>query len=114
MGFTVTIPVPPSINDAYGVNPKTGRRYLKPHVRQWKRDAGFIVISQRPKAITGPYKFWLNVPKTRKDNDNMIKFSQDLLVSLRLTPDDKHCVNSSVSIVPELDGYATVSVEEVV
>lgn len=112
MGFTVTVPVPPSTNNLYGVG-KGGRRFLKRHVRKWRDDAGFMAIRSRPKKVTGPFRLMLNVPKGRKDADNMLKSALDLVVSMGLTPDDKHCVKAAVSIVPELDGYATIHVEEV-
>jgi Holliday junction resolvase RusA-like endonuclease len=112
VGFTVTIPVPPSTNKLYGVG-RQGQRYLTAGYRRWRNNAGYMVNGQHPKAITGRYRLFLRVPKTRKDVDNMMKATTDLLVFLKLTPDDRNCTESKVSIVPELDGYATVSVEEV-
>jgi Holliday junction resolvase RusA-like endonuclease len=111
MPFLITIPIPPSVNDLYGVG-KGGRRYLKRHVKAWREEAGWMLKDQDPVPVTGRYKLFLSVPKTRKDADNMLKPTLDLLVSLGLTPDDRHCECCLSKVDHELRNYATVSVEE--
>ncbi len=112
MPFLITIPIPPSVNDLYGVG-KGGRRFLKRHVKAWRDEAGWMILDQKPVPVIGRYRLLLSVPKTRKDADNMLKPTLDLLVALWLTPDDRHCGLCQAQVVPELKGYATVSVEEI-
>lgn len=111
MSFLISIPVPPSTNKLYGVG-RGGRRYLTEGYRRWRNNAGLMIRSQKPEPVTGPYKLFLSVPKTRKDADNMLKPTLDLLVAMKLTPDDRHCRHCEAAVLPEMKDYATVSVEE--
>lgn len=110
MAFLISIPVPPSTNKLYGVG-RGGRRYLLAGYRRWRANAGYMINSQKPEPVTGRYKLFLSVPKTRKDTDNMIKATLDLLVAMKLTPDDRHCAHCEATVIPELKDFATVSVE---
>lgn len=123
MSFLVSIPIPPSVNAMYrnnkdavpkGIYTPSGNRrgrYKTKEYRAWIERAGWEIKAQNPTPVTGPYKLFLTLPRTRGDPSNRIKSCEDLLVSLGLIPDDKHAVKVSVEVVDELRDFATVSVE---
>lgn len=96
--ITLTIPTPPSVNDLYGRR-KGGGVYLKPKYRAWKTEAGWAVQMQRPGKMFGPYTVLLAVPMLG-DADNRCKATLDLLVSLGITDDDKHCLSITATKEP--------------
>jgi Holliday junction resolvase RusA-like endonuclease len=86
------------VNALYGRR-KGGGVYLKPEYRAWKTEAGWAVQMQRPGKLTGPYTLMLAVPMVG-DADNRIKAASDLLVSLGVTDDDKHCLSAMATKEP--------------
>lgn len=57
----------------------------------WLNDAGFLAKSQRPKRIEGSYQLSIYATrpdKRRRDVDNLIKATSDLLVSIGVISDD--------------------------
>lgn len=114
-GFLVTIPVPPSVNAIYGNN-KHGKgrgRFKTKRYKEWLTAAGWQIKEQKPQKVSGKYRFFLAVPKTRCDTDNFIKPTQDLIVSLGLVDDDRYCVDCRACVNEDLIGYATVSIEPI-
>jgi Holliday junction resolvase RusA-like endonuclease len=111
-GFLISLPTPPSTNNLYS-NRKAGGRHKTRAYRQWCNDAGWEVKSQHPAPVHGKYKFFLTVPKIRGDVSNRVKAAEDLLVSLGLIDDDRHCVLVTAAIDEELNGHAVISVEGV-
>lgn len=109
MSFICSIPVPPSANNLFA-NGKHGRYRTKQYLA-WINEAGFLVKAQKPAPVRGKYKFFLTVPKIRGDVDNRIKAASDLIVSLRLVDDDRHCIHTQAVIDDELIGHAIVAVE---
>src|SRR5208283_3248924 len=86
------ITIPPSINNAYYNSLGRGRVSSKT-LDAWKKTAGWEVQIAKPAKITGHYTVKLLVPEMmRGDVDGRLKFPIDLLVSLGVTPDDRHCV----------------------
>jgi crossover junction endodeoxyribonuclease RusA len=94
----LTIPTPPSVNALYGRR-KGGGVYLKPKYRAWKTEAGWQIMAQDWVGIVGPYTLMLAVPMIG-DADNRIKAASDLLVSLGVTDDDRHCLSALATKEP--------------
>jgi Holliday junction resolvase RusA-like endonuclease len=66
-----------------------------PALTQWKKDAGWLLQSQRPARVEGPYRFAIYLPSgMRGDVDGRIKAALDLLVAHGVTSDDKHAVSA--------------------
>ena len=113
MSFLISIPVPPSCNNLFA-NRRDGRgRYKTKRYREWITEAGWMAKSQRPQRVAGKYKFFLSLPPIRGDASNRVKAAEDLIVSLGLVDDDRHCVNAQVAICDDLNGHAIVAVEAV-
>jgi crossover junction endodeoxyribonuclease RusA len=89
------LPVPPSLNNAYINVRGRGRVPSKAHT-QWKRDAGWIIAAGKTRGlgwIVGPYTLTIFLPSSmRGDVSNRIKLAEDLLVDMRVTPDDRLAV----------------------
>lgn len=103
--FRFTLPIPPSLNNAYA-NSKDGRgRFPSKQHKEWKIAAGWLLKqSVRPK-ITGPYRFTILLPENmRGDCSNRLKLAEDLLVEHGITPDDSKAVSAlaerSAKVVP--------------
>ena len=95
------LPLPPTSNNAYATNRRTGRRHLSTRAQAWKIEAGWTVRAARPPNISGPYSFQILIPeKARGDADGYIKLAQDLLASLGVTPDDRKAVESRATRDP--------------
>lgn len=88
----IDLPYPPSENHRYGRR-RDGRVYLLPKVKEWRSDAGFLLRTQKPEKINGPYRFKLLVKKPDKrvrDVSNLIKETLDLVVREGVAPDDRY------------------------
>jgi Holliday junction resolvase RusA-like endonuclease len=111
--FLISMPIPPSVNNLFA-NGKKGRgRFKTSQYKAWITEAGLQVKSQHPLPVHGKYKLFLTLPKIRGDCSNRVKAAEDLLVSLGLIDDDRHCVLVTAAIDEELKGHATISVEGV-
>ena len=112
-GFSISIPVPPSVNHMH----KSGRgyRYSTAEYRNWQRSAGWEVLRQKPVPLTAcRYEVELTLPaKLRGDIDNRIKPVLDLLVKLGVVPDDRFCASVRASADKALVNLASVSVRSV-
>ena len=90
MAFTLTLPLPPSTNALFK-NTRDGRARTIAY-RDWKKQAGLTAMAQRVPPVAGRYRLAIQVPLTmRGDVSNRIKAIEDLLVNLKLTPDDRFC-----------------------
>lgn len=84
-----SVPLPPSLNNCYVNVPGKGRRKSKAY-EAWIHEAGWLLASQRPGRVLGPFAVVLRVPeKARFDLDNGYKPIGDLMVTHGITPDDK-------------------------
>lgn len=104
------LPVPPSVNAMYGNN-KSGRgrgRYPTKAYKQWLALAEACALSQKKnwvgKEITGPAKLDIRLPmSTRGDVTNRIKATEDFIVSLGITSDDRNNHKVSIERDPKVD-----------
>ena len=88
-----TIPLPPSLNKLWvprrGAH--RGARARSPQYRRWAHVAGSEIRAQSPRPVKGAVRVWLLAgppDKRRRDADNLLKASLDLLVDLDLIGDD--------------------------
>lgn len=93
MVIRLTLPLPPSSNNLF-VNARKGRKRSDDY-KAWRDEAGWLAkLATRhpsPAGVSGPYALAITVPHTMKgDVSNRVKAVEDLLVSLRITPDDQH------------------------
>jgi Holliday junction resolvase RusA-like endonuclease len=112
MSFLISIPAPPSANNLFANSWRGGRHKTRAY-RAWCQSAGWHVKLQKPEKVSGKYKLFLTLPKIRGDASNRLKAVEDLLVSLGLIDDDRHCVSVTAIIDPEIKGHAVISVEGV-
>lgn len=92
MTFTVEIPVPPSVNNAFA-NRKGGGRIKTRAYRAWTHEAGWTVKAKVPAAdrVSGPFRISINLPrKMAGDIDNRVKGIVDVLVAAGRIDDDQH------------------------
>lgn len=122
--FRVELPIVPSLNNAYfNAKPKADRtggkkfpgRIPTRKTTDWKTEAGWLVRKANPPRIAGPYKLRVLVnPKMRGDTSNRIKLAEDLLVYLRVTPDDSKAVSTGCERDPSVPaGRCVLCVESV-
>lgn len=104
-----SVPVPPSLNMCFSNAPGRGR-VKTPVYRAWIEEAGWMLASQRPGKIQGPYQAIIRLPEnTRGDIDNRAKAVLDLMVKHKITPDDRHLHKLVVERTPGI-ASACVSV----
>lgn len=91
LGFTIFLPMPPTVNNLFANVPKRGRVPSKEYMA-WRREADALYLSQRkPEPVSGPFRFLLEMQrpdKRRRDASNYIKASEDHIVRLGLVRDD--------------------------
>jgi Holliday junction resolvase RusA-like endonuclease len=88
----LTLPIPPSVNDAYANRKGKGRgRVLTGKAIDWKLHAGHVLKAQRPQHFTCPVLIIVNVERrsAMADVDNRMKLLFDLLVSEDVIVDDR-------------------------
>ena len=94
-GFTLHLPLPPSVNNMGRT--KYGRPLgnSSPKVHAWKRQADICTLLQpRPEPVKGDFEIEItwDLRKYRQfDCDNRIKFLMDWLQSRELIENDKFC-----------------------
>lgn len=93
------LPPPISTNELFVAFNKGGRsvRVKSPNYKKWIAKAYQMIALQNPYRVEGPYGLRIVVPaKTRMDISNAIKAVEDVLVSSRLTDDDRYCQNIEI------------------
>lgn len=88
----LTLPYPPSANRLWTRTRKGMRKTDK--YCDWLKVAGYMVMSQHPVGLTGPYKLSIQAmrpDRRRRDIDNLIKPISDLLQSVGVIEDDSDC-----------------------
>lgn len=108
---TLTLPMPPSVNEMYANRPGKGR-VLSEVYRDWKGHAGWVLKSQKPACIGGPILIVLSVERgsSQADIDNRVKALFDLLVTHKVIDDDRHVVGFCVAWAPAASKLARVMV----
>jgi Holliday junction resolvase RusA-like endonuclease len=95
--YTVTLPLPPSVNGLYANVRGKGRVPTKRY-RMWKNLAGWDLKFSGLWAVRGPVKITIAVPtKAPADVDNYAKALLDILVTHQRIDDDKHVQSVSIS-----------------
>ena len=92
--LTIRLPLPPSVNNMFGVARTTGRRFKSRTYKRWCEDADFELVRQRANKVRlpGKYSIIIGCPQgMRGDVDNRVKAILDLFVRWGITDDDKHC-----------------------
>jgi crossover junction endodeoxyribonuclease RusA len=97
--FELILPYPPSVNQLYGVDPKTKRRYLTQKGKDFKRLAWYRIMTQKRAAglekgiiFDAVQRVDLNFfpPDFRKrDVDNLIKITLDVCTENEIWKDDR-------------------------
>lgn len=107
--ISITVPVPPSVNQLYKNVPKIGRVKTK-HYVNWMHEAGWKLKLQRPGRIGGAVMMIVSVEHSwdRGDIDNRVKPLFDLLVRHNVIDDDSKVVGFSVAWAPARDDEARV------
>jgi Holliday junction resolvase RusA-like endonuclease len=107
MTITLSLPLPPSVNNLF-VNRRDGKgRYTSPRYKAWQTEAGWEINRQKPGRVWGDYELHIVLPKMRGDADNRLKPLLDLLVKHEVTDDDAKC---RLITVAKTDENSTVSV----
>lgn len=93
MSVGFDLPEPPSVNGLFNSRHRKTKGY-----RAWIKEAGWALLRQRAgrHSVSGKYTVLLQLFQgSRKDGDNCMKAVLDLLVSHRITDDDRHCKRST-------------------
>lgn len=112
MTIVLNLPYPPSANRLWR---RSGARIHKStRYTDWLRDAGFLAMNQRPGSLRGPYRLTIQAvrpDKRKRDLDNLIKPTNDLLKTIGVVEDDSDCEIISVRWVTSGEGL-NVRVEQ--
>ena len=87
------LPFPPSANSIWQGN-RQGKVFKSPKYKEWLDEAGWLVKQQTRKMVLGPYVLQVQAvrpDKRRRDFDNLLKASSDLLTRLNVIEDDSLC-----------------------
>jgi crossover junction endodeoxyribonuclease RusA len=87
------LPLAPSTNRLWKIG-KGGRMYKSPEYTAWLEEAGWMIKAQTKHQITGPYIIHITATKPdkrRRDLDNLLKSTSDLLVKNKIVEDDSEC-----------------------
>lgn len=117
--FSIELDCPISVNDMYGVNPKTGRRYLKKEAKQWKSDAAWEIIQKRLKMTHQKWPYEGKVKITcsftfkdarKRDHRNYYKLLDDAFVDGGIIKDDRQITRDAgrSSINPNIKKHQVI------
>jgi len=87
------LPLAPSTNRLWKVG-RGGRMYRSPEYMAWLEEAGWMVKAQTKNQIFGQYIVHISATKPdkrRRDLDNLLKSTSDLLVKTKVVEDDSEC-----------------------
>ena len=89
--IVLNLPEPPSVNAAYANAKGKGRIKTKIY-KQWETECLWMIKQAKPGIIKGEFTVTLFLSEqTRKDVDNCLKATLDLLKTCGVTEDDKRC-----------------------
>lgn len=84
----IDLPFPVSLNTMYRNVPRKGRAKTTRY-KKWIKEAGLVLMSQRPGSIKGNYALQIHIGRGRAvDLDNTVKCISDLLVTHNVVDDD--------------------------
>lgn len=87
-GFSVLLPVPPSVNAMYAGK---ARRYKAHGARAWEADASWQLDCADPRRVNGRYALLLVLSsETKGDLSNRMKALEDVLAANGRTSDDRY------------------------
>lgn len=98
---------PPSVN-ASTLN-VAGKGRVKTQVyKDWLRDAGWQINAQRPGHVSGRYHLTIKVRRAslRRDLDNYVKLTGDILVKMGIIDDDVHAESINLAWTDEGEGVS--------
>jgi hypothetical protein len=105
--FTLTLPMPPSVNGLYVGMGKARRR--APVYAAWYDEAGWRINEEKAagrfKALTSKTWYWTDVRLPVNhigDSDNRLKALHDLLHTMGATPDDKWLIGGTYMRCPDV------------
>lgn len=85
--------VPPSANNLFATNRKTGARFKSRDYVKWLKFSQAEILLQRPAKHEGRVDILVRVPQSQvrasSDASNRIKAAEDLIVSMGVIPDDR-------------------------
>lgn len=87
------LPLAPSTNRLWKVG-RGGRMYKSPEYTVWLEEAGWMVREQTNNQILGEYIIHISASKPdkrKRDLDNLLKSTSDLLVRMKVIEDDSNC-----------------------
>ena len=108
--MTIELPWPPSVNDYYRRDPKTGARYLKNRGRQFRETVMMLVRAQScgpAPMLMGPLDFAMAVyppDHRRHDSDNLLKAVQDALEHAMVYDDDSQLARKFIESCAPVEG----------
>jgi Holliday junction resolvase RusA-like endonuclease len=112
--FRASIPMPPSLNNAFLNVAGKGRVRSKAY-KAWAEEAGWMVKARMNGQVSGPVSVLIDIcPRTRRafDLDNRCKPALDLLVSCGVLADDSNKIIKSLTIREVSEGpECTISLE---
>lgn len=88
---TFLLPFPPSANNLFVNNRKTGGRFVAPRYAAWRTEAGWALKAQNPQKTTGSVHvniIAIKPDRAKRDIDNIAKAINDLLVEHGVVEDD--------------------------
>jgi crossover junction endodeoxyribonuclease RusA len=90
--IVLKLPLAPSANSLW-VKGKNGM-YKSKKYKEWLEEAGWMVKQQTKDSIEGQYVIHISALRVakRRDLDNILKATSDLLVNMRIVEDDSLCV----------------------
>jgi crossover junction endodeoxyribonuclease RusA len=91
--ITLQLPLAPSVNRLWRIG-NGGKMYKSPEYKAWLEEAGWMVKEQTKDQILGEYVLHIlavKPDKRKRDLDNLLKATSDLLVQSGVISDDSAC-----------------------
>ena len=91
MSVDIELPIAPSVNALWRIS---GKRLIRTDAyKAWLNECGWLVRLQRAKPVIGYYMLEIHARRQqkRRDIDNLIKATSDLLVEMQIVEDDSKC-----------------------
>lgn len=108
---SLTFAAPPSVNASTRNVEGIGRVKTKAY-KDWIKEAGQQILIQRPGRVAGGFHLTMRVRRAslRRDLDNYAKCAIDLLVSMNVVDDDRHCESINLAWTDEGEGVSVMLV----